>query len=302
MFTDELGYQQEAKNADSIVRARTTGQVRAWDIPRTQRALRALRNEFSEMAFPSVYALFVGTNGVYVGEAKDICVRLKQHMASPETKISSWERALVINDGRPATQSNLSDEAVRKALELFLLRLFKANRYKVLSQGETLTLNAAQTQVVDSLAEEIIFMLKKNGLIKKGLDERGQEEVPRDELKTILQRKGKNIQKWAKYEAVVDGAKVFIRPGSCKPNGWQITFRGRKPGSPIDALQRGDGYLLVARDGAPLIPLTEVQKVIQDNRAYEQDTIDIWVVFGEGKITLRYKSCQTDVTHFRLRG
>ncbi len=89
-------------------------------------------------------------------------------------------------------------------------------------------------------------------------------------------------------------------PGSKNPKGWQITFRGRKPGSFIDSLQKGEGYLLVSRNGVLLIPLTEVQKVILDKTAYEQDTIDIWIVFAEEKVTLSYKRNTIDATKFRL--
>lgn len=103
-----------------------------------------------------------------------------------------------------------------------------------------------------------------------------------------------------KYEAIIEGEKVFIRPGSKKPKGWQITFRGRKPGSFIDSLQKGSGHLLVSRNGLPLIPLTEVHKVIKDRSAYEQDTIDIWIVFAEEKVTLRYKENSIDIATFRL--
>ena len=53
-----------------------------------------------------------------------------------EDKIKNWSKALVINDGRPATQSDFNDAVVRKALELYLIKLFKANKYTVVAQGE----------------------------------------------------------------------------------------------------------------------------------------------------------------------
>ena len=49
-----------------------------------------------------------------------------------------------------------------------------------------------------------------------------------------------------------------------------------------------------------MIPLTEVQKVIRDKAAYDQDTIDIWITFEEEKVILRYKEDFIDVTDFRL--
>ncbi len=50
------------------------------------------------------------------------------------------------------------------------------------------------------------------------------------------------ISKLNAYDAVINGQKAFIRPGSEKPRGWQITFRGRKPSSPIDCLSKGIGF------------------------------------------------------------
>ncbi|MCK4736030.1 MAG: GIY-YIG nuclease family protein [Methanophagales archaeon] len=300
MSNNDIGYHEDPKNSDGITRARTTKQIRSWEIPRTMKALEVLNNELGKIEFPGIYILFEGKNKVYVGEAKNIYNRLKTHMANPEDKIKNWSKALVINDGRPATQSDFNDNVVRKALELYLIKLFKANKYAVVAQGEPQKLNAIQKFLVNSLREELNFFLLKKNVIVKILEEKGQEEVFGDELKKILEKSGRKIEEWGRYEAIIDGKKVFIRPGSKKPKGWQITFRGRKPGSFIDSLQKGNGYLLVSRNGVLLIPLTEVQKVISDKTAYEQDTIDIWIVFTEEKATLSYKKNTIDVTSFRL--
>ncbi|HHT9133726.1 MAG TPA: GIY-YIG nuclease family protein [Candidatus Avalokitesvara rifleensis] len=300
MPDNDIGYHQDPRNGKGILRARTTKQIRSWEIPKAIRTLESLNEEFGGIEFPGIYILFEGKNKVYIGEAKNIYNRLKTHMVNPEDKIKNWERAIVINDGRPATQSDFNDAVVRKALELYLITLFKANKYTVLAQGEPQKLNAPQKYLVDSLTNELNFSLLKKNIISKILEGRGQEEIFGDELKNILTKRGKNIQEWGKYEAAIEGEKVFIRPGSKKPRGWQITFRGRKPGSFIDSLQRGNGYLLVSRDGVLLIPLTEVQRVITDRSTYEQDTIDIWIAFTEEKVMLRYKDNEIDVTNFRL--
>ena len=300
MQNNEIGYYEEPKNRDNIIRAHTTKQIRSWDMPRTIKAIDTLNNEFGRIEFPSIYILFEGKNKIYVGEAKNIYNRLKTHINNPDDKIKNWDKVLVINDGRPATQSNFNDNVVRKSLELYLINLLKANKYTVVSQGEPQILNATQKYWVGSLTQELnIFLLKKN-IISKILEERGQEEVFGDELKKIVEKSGRKVQKWGKYEAMVDGEKVFVRPGSKKPKGWQITFRGRKPGSFIDSLQKGYGYLLVSRNGVPLIPLTEVQKVIKDKSSYGQDTIDIWIVFSEEKVSLSYKESTIDIANFRM--
>ncbi|MGB7001016.1 MAG: GIY-YIG nuclease family protein [Halobacteriota archaeon] len=264
------------------------------------KALEVLNIELGRIEFPGIYILFEGKNKVYIGEAKSIYIRLKTHMSNPEDKIKNWSKALIINDGRPAMQSDFNDTVVRKALELYLIKLFKANKYTVVAQGEPQKLNAIQKFLVSTLREELNFFLLKKNVITKVLEEKGQEEVFGDELKKILEKSGRKIGEGGRYEAIIDGKKAFIRPGSKKPKGWQITFRGRKPGSFIDSLQKGEGYLLVSRNGVLLIPLTEVQKVILDKTAYEQDTIDIWIVFAEEKVTLSYKRNTIDVTKFRL--
>lgn len=300
MSNSDIGYQEDPENSEGIIRARTTKQIRSWEIPQTMKALEVLNIELGRIEFPGIYILFEGKNRVYIGEAKSIYIRLKTHMSNPEDKIKNWSKALIINDGRPAMQSDFNDTVVRKALELYLIKLFKANKYAVVAQGELQKLNAIQKFLVRTLREELNFFLLKKNVITKVLEEKGQEEVFGDELKKILEKCGRKIGEWGRYEAIIDGKKAFIRPGSKNPKGWQITFRGRKPGSFIDSLQKGEGYLLVSRNGVLLIPLTEVQKVILDKTAYEQDTIDIWIVFAEEKVTLSYKRNTIDVTKFRL--
>ena len=299
MSNSDIGYQEDPENSEGIIRARTTKQIRSWEIPRTMKALEVLNVELGRIEFPGIYILFEGKNKVYIGEAKSIYIRLKTHMSNPEDKIKNWSKALIINDGRPAMQSDFNDTVVRKALELYLIKLFKANKYAVVAQGEPQKLNAIQKFLVRTLREELNFFLLKKNVLTKVLEEKGQEEVFGDELKKILEKSGRKIGEGGRYEAIIDGKKAFIRPGSKKPKGWQITFRGRKPGSFIDSLQKGEGYLLVSRNGVLLIPLTEVQKVILDKTAYEQDTIDIRIVFAEEKVTLSYKRNTIDVTKFR---
>lgn len=169
----------------------------------------------------------------------------------------------------------------------------------MVSQGEEQTPNAHQKYAIESLILELNIFLQKKNLITKVLEERGQEEVYIDELKKLLQKSGKQASDWKASEVTIDGSKVFIRPGSKKPKGWQITIRGGKPGSFIDCFKNGAGSLLINRDGVILIPLKEVQKVIKDKTAYEQDTIDVYIDFGD-QVTLKYKDEILDITKFRL--
>lgn len=300
MPNNDIGFYEEPRNSHAIVRARTARQLRSWEMPRTMRTLEAFNKELGKIEYPGIYILFEGKNRVYIGEAKDIYVRLKTHTKNPDNKIKGWTKTIVINDGRPAAQSVLNDPVVRKALELYLIKLFKTNRYMVVAQGESQKLNATQQFLVDSLRTELYFFFLKKNIIYRALEQKGQEEVMRDELKKILEKAGKKVTQWESHAVILDGKKAFIRPGSKKPRGWQITFRGRKPGSLIESFKKGDGYLLVSRNGMLLIPLVEIQKVITDKTAYEQDTIDVWINFTEEKATLSYKQNTIDVTKFKL--
>jgi len=296
MADSEIGYHEDPKNSNEIIRARTTKQIRSWHIPRSIKALEKLNEEMGKIAFPGNYLLFDQMK-VYIGEAGNIYDRLKNHIKNPEDKIKNWDNALIFNDGRPATQSDFNDTVVRLALELYLIRLFKANKYRVVSQGRQTTLNPIQKQTVNSLLQELNYFLLKKNIISKALEKEGLEEIFEDELKKLLTDQGKQIQKWTAYETIVDGQKAYIRPGSLKPKGWQITFRDRF----LNSLQKGDGYLLVSRDGVLLIPLRTVRKVVKDKAAYQQNTIDVYILFTSEKITLSYKKNTINVTVHKLR-
>lgn len=219
MIEEAIGYYEEPKNGNDIVRARTSMQIRSWHIPRTNKALEAFNVEIGKAEFPGVYILFAKSK-VYVGEAKNLYNRLKTHMTTPDEKIKDWTEALIVNDGRPATQSDFNDTVVRRALEIYLVKLLKVNKYVVVSQGEQQTLNSHQKHVVDSLTIELNTFLQKKNIVSKILDEKGQEQIFKDELKKILDKTGKNVTKWGAYEIQIDGSKAFIRPGSLKTKGW----------------------------------------------------------------------------------
>lgn len=249
-----------------------------------------------ENPFPGNYMLFDGAKA-YVGEAGDIYERLRTHFKNPEDKIKNWDSALILSDGRPATQSDFNDPAVRRAIELHLIRLLKANKYRVVSQGQQPTLNSMQKYIVSSLLQELNYLLLKKNIITKPLEEEGLEEIFGEELKKLLAERGKKVQEWTAYEAIVDGQKAYIRPGSLKQKGWQITFRDRF----LNSLKKGEGYLIVSRDGVLLVPLSEVRKLITDKNAYQQNTIDVFMVFASDKATIAYISNVMDVTGYKLR-
>ena len=156
----DVGYYENPRNDKGIIRVRTTKQIRLWEMPRTLKVLETLnKDDFGENEFPSIYILNEGKKKAYVGEAKNIYNRLKTHMNNPEDKIKKWDKAVVINDGRPATLSLLNDPVIRKALELHLIKLLGANRYIVVSQGEPQKLNTVQKVLVGTLRRELGFVL-----------------------------------------------------------------------------------------------------------------------------------------------
>lgn len=299
-MVQSFGYYEYPKNSNGIIRARTTGQLRSWSLPRKLKALEVLHREFGRIDFPGVYILFHETKKeVYVGEAKSLYNRLKTHIQTPEDKIKGWQYVLVINDGRPATQSDFNDTVIRKSLELYLIKLLMVNKYIVLSQGEAQRHNPVQQTTVDSLKSELDFFLLKKNIIYKLIEKKIEEEILIDDLRRILEQKGYSINKWGAKNAIINGNKAFIRPGSRKTRGWQVTIRGKKPGSFIDSLQNGEGYLLMPRGDILLIPLDVVQNIIEQ-QAYSRDTIDIYVNFKEDKIELSYKNNTMNVTQFKI--
>lgn len=297
MEEKNIGYYEDPKNGESIIRSRTTEQIRSWDFPRSLKALETFNSELGKIDYPGIYILIeTKSNKVYIGEAKSLYTRLKTHSNTPEDKIKSWDRVVIINDGRPANQSDFNDNVIRLELEHYLISLFKSNKYKVISQGSKQILNSPQKVVVTKLKTELNFFLMKKGLIQKLIAERGQEEVMPDELRKILEKYKYSIKEFKAYEAIINNDRVFIRPGSKKTKGWQVTFRDvfKK------TLFEENGSLLMPRDGILLIPFSEIKKVITDSNAFTKNTIDIFIAFVENYVKLRYKNNEIDITKYRI--
>src|SRR4030042_3174239 len=98
MLENDIGYQEDPKNGNGIIRARTTRQIRSREIPRSSKAIEKLNDEMGKIEFPGNYVLFEGTK-VYIGEASSIYNRLRTHSNTPDDKIKDWDKALIISDG-----------------------------------------------------------------------------------------------------------------------------------------------------------------------------------------------------------
>lgn len=294
---EPFGYTENPPNSHGIVRSRTTGALRAWEFPRTDAALAEIESEWGSQPYPGNYiVLLPDSKRVYVGEAKDLIGRLRTHFSQPDKKFAKWQRAFIFNDGRSAKQSDFTDTVVRRALEHHTILLFRANQYTVLAQGQQQDMNATQQAIVSRLLPELDHLLIKKGYIERPLAPESEREVFPDEVQAILRKSGLTIGDWSAYEAIIDGQIAFIRKGSLKPKGWQVTFRNRFK----EALEAGEGFLLVPRNGVLLIPMSEIKKVVIPPSAFKQNTIDVYVKFGPAKVTLSYRDKAIDISRFRL--
>jgi hypothetical protein len=307
MESRDFGYLDNPANGLGIVRARTLiGNLRLWDFPRSEEALDLVINEIGHSPIPGIYLLFVAGSEkkVYIGQSENLKNRLSAHMKSPEEKIKNWDRVIIINDARNSIQSDLNDENIRLILENYLIKLFKINRYKVTtSSSRTPSLSSTQSTLVNSFKEELIVLLTRKNKISKVLTERNDDEVYIDEVRKILMRKGYKIQEWGKIEAIINSKKTFVRPGSQKSKGWQVTFRGNKPDSFKTCLEKGDGFLLMPRGSVMLIPLDNIRNFVLgiDEVAFERDTIDVFIRFEESKIFVVYKNLNLDVSSYSVQ-
>lgn len=303
MAREELGFLSSPINGMGILRARTLlGNLRLWDIPRSEQALNAVSQEIGQSPIPGLYLLIDARveKKIYIGQSEDVNSRIYSHMKAPDVRIKNWQRALIINDGRKSSQSDLNDENIRLVLENYLVNLFKINRYQVVTlTTREPTLSATQITLVKSFKQEINTLLYNMGKITRFLTGRLDDEVYLDEAKKRLIRSGHSVQEWGEKYAMVDQEPVVIRPGSIKPKGWQVTFRGSRS---FAQLKMGEGFLFMPRGKLVLLPLREVKEFVLtiDHRAFERDTVDIFLRFEVDRIVLVYKHGEKEITDYSV--
>lgn len=292
-----FGYTEDPPNSYGIIRARTTAALRSWEFPRTDAALAEIQSEWADQPYPGNYILFLpDAKRVYIGETKDLIGRLRTHFSQPDKKFANWHEAFIFNDGRSAKQSDFTDAVVRTVLEYHTILLFRANQYAVLAQGQQQEMNLAQRSIVSRLLPELDHLLLKKRYIDKLLAPESERLVFPDQLQAILRRSDHTISDWSAYEATIDGQVAFIRKGSPKAKGWQITFRNRFK----NALEAGEGFLLVPRNGVLLIPMSAIKKAVIPPSAFGQNTIDVYIKFERAGVTLSYRDNTIDITSFRI--
>ena len=303
---EDYGYLSNPANGLGIVRSRTlVGNLRLWDIPRSEEALDTVIDEIGQTPIPGLYMLFDERveKKIYIGQTENLKNRLSAHLKTPDEKIKNWDRVLIVNDARNSSHSDFNDENIRLVLEDFLIRLFRINKYKVVtSSSRTPSLSSTQQTLCEFFKEEVVILLSNKSKIAKVLTERNDDERYSDEVRRILERREGRIDKWGSAEATISGAIAFIRAGSKKSKGWQVTFRGGKTDSSKSCLAIGKGYLLMPRGPIMLIPLELVKNLIEtvDEGAFSRDTVDVFVRFDENRIVLIYKNAESDVTGYSI--
>lgn len=65
MADTEIGYHEDPKNSNGIVRARTTKQIRSWQIARSQKTLEKLDEEMGKNPFPGELHIVRPEKGLY---------------------------------------------------------------------------------------------------------------------------------------------------------------------------------------------------------------------------------------------
>ncbi|MDD3534539.1 MAG: GIY-YIG nuclease family protein [Candidatus Cloacimonetes bacterium] len=298
MNEERIGYTEDPVNGDDIWRARTTRLIRAWKFEKSVEKLDILNKEYGNNQYPGIYILFETTsNKVYIGEAGSLISRLRAHTNTPDTKITKWNRLMIINDGRSSSHSDLNDAIIRREIEHYLNELFKLNKYKVVSQSSKQHLNAAQKIMVSYFIDELNFFMLRTNIINKLPAPRDQRELTLSEMKSILQKRGYQIENLSAYEVELNGKKSYIRSGSSKPKGWQITFRDQFKKS----LETEDGFLIIPRGGCIVLPLHKIKQCIANNTdAFDKNTIDVFIQYQNDKIILSYKNNTIDISEFKL--
>lgn len=299
----DIGYHESRKSSSGIRSYRTTGQLRAWLIPREIAALKSFNDGVGCASMPGIYVLVGEKNNIYIGETKNLYKRLEQHQNSPKDEIADWYQSYLISDGRMASLSLLNDDAVRKSIEKYLKDLFLANKYKVVSGAEKQELNMDQKPISDSFNTELLLFFIKQNLITKGIENIEEREVYSDELQQVLTSVKYRVEDFKEKEAMINGKKTFIRQGSKKQKGYQVTIRGGRPGSFIAHLREKDGFLLIRRGLIPMIPLERINEFVKEENpdVFKNDTVDVFLEFKDGRAFLNYRRSVLDVTEYGLR-
>lgn len=300
---EEYGYEELPPDVEGVKRFRTYHLLRLWEIPRDK--IYILERDLGQSRFPGMYVLFrVEKQQVYVGETDDLRRRLLDHDGNPPRELQEWKSALIISDARPFALSDLSESAIRRQLEYALIEQFRnAGQLAPVNRRVSEPEASIWTQPrFNQLRRELVYVLQRRGLLPKTTITAVREDfVPLPIFKEMLIDQGYSAQEWGAYEAKISGLRCFIRDGSQKPKGWQITLRNEFR----RAVQTNEGYILVNRGPGLIIPFHRLREFFSrefpTKDVFKQNTIDIFIKFQlDESVTLHYKDKYMDISDTTL--
>lgn len=284
------------KTQDNGVKRADTENIFLLQIPRLEVA-KTLEKEFGKFSHPGIYILYHSKlKKFYVGESSDLKNRVDNHMRSDPKELKEWNIAYIINDMRQIKYSKFANSDVRKKIEKLIIQELEENDFIVGNKvKEQLNLSEEQRRSAEKLFDEIRFLMVEYRMIsEKEIEAVDEDEKNIDEMIEFLISLGHSTQ-LNQYEGIVDDLPAYMRPGSRKPKGWQITLRDTFRQSVRDK----DGYLLVNRGRCLLIPFSEIRTFLQDK--LNQDTVDVFVNFiSNTRANICYQDKALDVSSFFL--
>jgi len=100
------------------------------------------------------------------------------------------------------------------------------------------------------------------------------------------------ITRLRKYNVSINGQRSYIREGSLKPQGWQITIGDDFRESTL----QGRGFLVFPRGPGVLIPLRDLRQMI-GHELGQHHRVDIFISFGPG-VQMHCKGSVYDLSRF----
>jgi hypothetical protein len=293
----EYGWEEDPSDKH-LIRARTKlGQLRVWRFPK-EGVKQVNGLDFAgPLEHPGLYILYEkNRRQAYVGETSDLKGRLETHYQKGPKELEDWTDTVVINDGRSYAQSIFRSD-LRAYLEKRLIdHVVSSKIYHVVNKvkGEP-RLDVGTKVLADKLDEELVFVLEKIGFAKIIPKVVVQEEVISvADVKIMLETKGYTCELREK-EGRIDGEKAYIRPGSRKHRGWQITLRGEF----IQDARNGKGYLIVNRGNCFLVPLAKLKEWLGSK--LDTTTRDIYIRFDEKKVYSTRELEPLNISGFQIK-
>jgi hypothetical protein len=293
----EYGWEEDPPEKD-LIRGRTKlGQLRLWLF--SKGGVKQVNG--LDFAGPLEHSgLYILRNSnlrqVYVGESSNLRGRLDAHYLKGPKELPEWTDAVVINDARSYAQSIFRSD-LRLYLEKRLIdHIASSEIWEVVNKvkGEP-RLNVGTKALADKLDEELAFVLVKIGLAKITLKKVIEEEkIPLNEVESMLSAKEYKC-KLGEKEGEIDGKRAYIRPGSKKARGWQITLRGEF----IEHARVMKGYLVVNRGKGYLIPMVKLKKWLKNK--LDTTTRDIYIRLDEEKVYSTKELKPLDISDFGIK-